>query len=187
MVFASDHGEEFLEHNTWEHGYGHCGHQLHVPLWIRQPGAEGAGRRVTEAVSLVDIMPTVLRLNQFPVPAQMEGEDRSSLVKGAASSSAGNVVFSVGTLTGRGLHSLRTERYHFVFDDETGKTELFDLKTDPQETVNTAERNPELVSRFQNRLVAHTDELATGVNFRAAPNGIPDDLRDQLRDLGYIP
>ena len=42
VVFTSDHGEEFLEHDSWEHGYSLCDHQFHVPLWMREPGARSA-------------------------------------------------------------------------------------------------------------------------------------------------
>ena len=46
---------------------------LRVPLLVKQPGGEGAGRRVAAAVQQVDIVPTILDLVRAPVPGSVAG------------------------------------------------------------------------------------------------------------------
>lgn len=63
IVFASDHGEEFFEHDGFEHGHSVYDEVIRVPLAIKLPKAPGAaagGRRVTTPVSLEQLMPTML-------------------------------------------------------------------------------------------------------------------------------
>ncbi|GIK16908.1 MAG: hypothetical protein BroJett003_18720 [Planctomycetota bacterium] len=63
IVFTSDHGEEFFEHDGFEHGHSVYDEVIRVPLAIKLPKAPGAaagGRRVTTPVSLEQLMPTML-------------------------------------------------------------------------------------------------------------------------------
>jgi tetratricopeptide (TPR) repeat protein len=46
---------------------------LRVPLIVKQPGGEGAGRRVTAAVQQIDLAPTLLDLVRAPVPNALSG------------------------------------------------------------------------------------------------------------------
>jgi arylsulfatase A-like enzyme len=61
VVVTSDHGEEFLEHGFLKHGVTLFDEAVHVPLLIQVPGAP-KGRRVSEIVRLVDVVPTLVDL-----------------------------------------------------------------------------------------------------------------------------
>ncbi len=65
VVLFSDHGEEFWEHGSFEHGHTFYDELLHVPLVIRSPGLPMEAR-VDAPVSLLDIAPTVLELEGLP-------------------------------------------------------------------------------------------------------------------------
>jgi arylsulfatase A-like enzyme len=69
LVLTSDHGEELMEHGGWNHGNNLYDHQLHVPLLIRKPLAEDAGRRIPSLVSLVDLMPTLSAVGGIEAPS----------------------------------------------------------------------------------------------------------------------
>ena len=60
MIITSDHGEEFGEHNNYEHGHSLYNELLHVPLIISGPGISPA--TITAPVRLLDILPTVQHL-----------------------------------------------------------------------------------------------------------------------------
>ncbi len=60
IVLAGDHGESLGEHGEKTHGFFIYNATMHVPLIIRVPGSPG-GRMVADPVSLVDLMPTVLK------------------------------------------------------------------------------------------------------------------------------
>ena len=62
MILVSDHGEGLGDHGEQEHGLFVYDEAIHVPLIIKQPAGEGAGRRVKAVVQLVDLVPTILDL-----------------------------------------------------------------------------------------------------------------------------
>ena len=68
IVFLSDHGEEFLDHGHWVHGHTLFDELVRVPLVVKYPGGLQAGRRVARQVQLVDVLPTILKVQGLPVP-----------------------------------------------------------------------------------------------------------------------
>jgi arylsulfatase A-like enzyme len=82
VVIAGDHGQALGE----EHHIGHQGllqpEVLHVPLLVHLPGDAEAGRRVSDAVSLVDLAPTLLELAGASPPATLDGRSLVPLLHG---------------------------------------------------------------------------------------------------------
>ena len=72
VVVTSDHGEEFKEHGLLGHEKTLFGEVTRVPLLIALPG-RSEGAEIAEAVSLVDLAPTLFCLIGRPVPASFEG------------------------------------------------------------------------------------------------------------------
>jgi arylsulfatase A-like enzyme len=72
IVVAADHGEEFWEHKTYEHGKSLYDTVLRVPLIIARPG-EPAGD-FKDPVTLFDLGPTLLDVAGATKPAHMDGE-----------------------------------------------------------------------------------------------------------------
>lgn len=62
VVLTADHGDEFFEHGAIGHRRTLFEEVVRVPLVLRLPGIVPAGRRVEAAVSLVDVLPSVLDL-----------------------------------------------------------------------------------------------------------------------------
>jgi arylsulfatase A-like enzyme len=69
IVFLSDHGEEFLDHGDWVHGHTLFDELVRVPLVVKYPGRQHAGRRVGHQVQLLDALPTILKTQGLAVPA----------------------------------------------------------------------------------------------------------------------
>lgn len=59
IVVTADHGEEFGEHGGFWHGTTLYEEQTHVPLVIKLPQQELAGRRVAWQARLIDVAPTI--------------------------------------------------------------------------------------------------------------------------------
>lgn len=55
---------------------------LHVPLVVKQPEAEGAGRRVAMPVQHIDLLPTVLDLVRAPIPSGLRGRSLRPVLDG---------------------------------------------------------------------------------------------------------
>lgn len=71
IVLTSDHGEGFLEHGLLEHSHSLYEEVTRVPLIMRFPSyVQVKNSVVTEPVSIIDIMPTLLSfLGQRPMPS----------------------------------------------------------------------------------------------------------------------
>ncbi len=77
VVFTADHGENFGEGNLWyEHGDNVDDAGLRVPLVFSGPGI-ASGRHDSSAVSLIDVLPTVVARLGLPTPAGVAGRDLS--------------------------------------------------------------------------------------------------------------
>jgi len=46
---------------------------LHVPLLVKQPASEGAGRRIAMPVQHIDLLPTILDFVRAPIPSGLRG------------------------------------------------------------------------------------------------------------------
>ena len=73
LLVAGDHGEGLGDHGERTHGMLLYDSTLRVPLIVSSPG-HAAGRR-DEAVSLVDLAPTILRAAGIAPPDTMKGSD----------------------------------------------------------------------------------------------------------------
>jgi arylsulfatase A-like enzyme len=136
MVFASDHGEEFLEHGRMFHRQTVYGELTSVPLVFYRPGQVPSGAVIDETVENIDIMPTILELSHLPVPKGVEGKSLLPLLaaardraKGAGASTSlselagkygwsrrGAVSEKASTTQGGGPPPRSNESYSIIFE-----------------------------------------------------------------------
>lgn len=60
VIFTSDHGEAFGEHDMWRHGFEIWDELVRVPLFVHVPGNPPG--RVTVRRSSIDLVPTILEM-----------------------------------------------------------------------------------------------------------------------------
>jgi arylsulfatase A-like enzyme len=203
IILTSDHGEQFWEHGTWRHGQVLFDHQLLVPLVIYTPPSVRqalgndpvlAGGKVDAQVSLVDILPTLLDiLGIADVESLVNGRSIRPLLEGNRLER--REAFAENTnIRAAERKALRTERYKYIHQypregkgDHLEETvQLFDLDSDPLESTDIADQNPDLVEGFERRLQA----IVRGTDVTAAPDEVPEEideeLREKLRALGYV-
>lgn len=83
FIVTSDHGESFYDHDLHVgHGLGLTDDELAIPLVIRFPEKEGAGKRVSTLVDLLDISATVLDILEIDPDSNMQGESLRQLIRG---------------------------------------------------------------------------------------------------------
>jgi arylsulfatase A-like enzyme len=84
MVWGTDHGEEFWEHNQLFHGQNVYGELNQVPLVFRWPSSPDVkkGVMIEQQVQNLDIMPTILELAGIQGPTNMQGRSLVSLLNG---------------------------------------------------------------------------------------------------------
>ncbi len=73
VVVTSDHGEEFLDHGSWEHQKTLYEEVVRVPLVMAGPGVPA--RRGQAQASLLDVAPSILSWAGLAVPPEMQGRN----------------------------------------------------------------------------------------------------------------
>lgn len=140
-----DHGYKLGDYNSWTK---HTNYEIdtRVPLMLRVPGLTDKGERSDALVETVDIFPTLLQLADIPVPGDLEGISFAPLLsnpkqpwKSASFSQFGR------NNDGHELmgYSVRTRNFRYVMwkdvkSDKIIAQELYDHRTDPEETKSVA-------------------------------------------------
>ncbi|MBD3291876.1 MAG: sulfatase-like hydrolase/transferase, partial [Armatimonadia bacterium] len=133
VVFWSDHGEEFWEHDGWQHGHTLYQELMHVPMMIHLPGQE-EGAMIHDRVSLLDIMPTVLELCEQAQPEGLRGMSLVPLLEGG--SLPPRRIMLEGCTHGSIRKGVVDGDLKLIYDAQTEMFELYDLAADPTERNN---------------------------------------------------
>jgi arylsulfatase A-like enzyme len=92
VILTSDHGEGLGDHALMEHGLHLFEELVHVPLVIRAPGLP-AGRRLSGAVQLEDVQPTIRALIGAEVDDSVDGKNLLPWLRGEVARSPRDAVF----------------------------------------------------------------------------------------------
>ena len=133
IVLLGDHGFHLGEKARWRK-MTLWEESTRVPLIVVAPGVTRAGSRSGEAVSLMDLYPTLAELTGLGVPPHVEGESLVPLLRdpeGATREQPALITY------GYGNHAVRDERYRYIRYAD-GSEELYDHDSDPNEWTNLA-------------------------------------------------
>ncbi|OGV66299.1 MAG: hypothetical protein A3K19_14045 [Lentisphaerae bacterium RIFOXYB12_FULL_65_16] len=139
LIFTSDHGDMLGDHGLATKGAWHFDACCHVPLLIAGPGV--MPRREGRMVTLLDLFPTVTDYAGAPCTVPIEGLSVRPLLEGRGGLDRPDAAL-VETYGSYGVmdaavcaKSVITPKANLtLFGDRTGM--LFDLASDPAETVN---------------------------------------------------
>lgn len=135
VMIVSDHGEEFWEHDGFEHGHTLYDEVIRVPMILKGPDVQAG---VFDApTSLVDVAPTLAQIAGVDT-AGMIGLDLRLLANGNAT----DMFNQRPQAFGRPLYGLR--RWGSLvngtkFTVHKGIEEVYDLRTDRPESINIAD------------------------------------------------
>ncbi len=146
VIVTADHGEEFGEHGWVNHGNGLHYPSVHVPLLISFPGRVPGGVRVAEPVTLRDLPATALDLLGIAgagIPGRslaLHWERSPITSREGASPLLSELKKRKRTLWWYALskgdmRSIIVGRYQYIRNGD-GREELYDVVTDPWETVD---------------------------------------------------
>ena len=182
IIVLSDHGEGLGDHGEQEHGIFVYDESIRVPLIIKLPGGLAGGRRVSQPVQHIDLLPTILDLVDAPRDG-LRGRSLRPLLEWRERPVPEQYVYS------EGLYS----RYHFGWSELTALTdahvrfirapreELYDLERDPDERQNIAEDRARTVQDMRLAL----DQLLSQSTIEA-PSEVSEEVVRRLRALGYV-
>jgi|GEM_PF-128825 len=188
IVLTADHGQEFHEHGGWWHGTTLYEEQIHVPLLVKLPGGEQAGRVDQRMVRTLDVTPTILTLAGIPPHATMQGKSFLGIM--GEEWSGAEDVFSEEDHEGNVVHSLRTPTWKLMTANRNNPrglppVSLFHLAEDPGETDNLATEREDLVELMTARMKERTS-LARGEAVPRQEREIDEATMERLRSLGYV-
>ena len=183
VVVIGDHGESLGEHGEPTHGLFVYESVVHVPFIIRAPFANMQGRRVSEPVRIVDVMPTVLDLLGQSASPAIDGRTLVPLMTGAPQASSLEVYsesrYGFDRFGWSPLGALREGRFKVIL---APRPELYDLETDPNESVNLYQQRPDLAASMTERLRT----LSQPSQASGASVPVDADTRARLAALGYV-
>lgn len=161
VVLNGDHGETLYDHECWFDHHGIYDTTLHVPLIVRYPAKIPAGRRVAGFNQHQDLVPTLLELAGIEL-AQIGLDDyafdgRSLLPMARGEVPSHESEFYITECTWMRKHGWRTPEWKLILALEPDfhfkpMVELYNLLNDPDENINLAEREPEVVAYLRSRM-----------------------------------
>jgi arylsulfatase A-like enzyme/Flp pilus assembly protein TadD len=194
IVLCGDHGEGLGEHGEKTHGFFIYNATMHVPLIIRLPES-AAGRTMSDPVSLVDLMPTVLGAVGLDVPSQVQGrsllpeirDDHPRDDRRHESQAERDRVLYGETFLPRihfnwsELRGSENTRYHFI---DAPRPELYDLANDPGEVHNLFTEKKAVAEEMRAKLAGMIRDYSAGKEL-AEKTGLDPALMERLKALGY--
>ena len=184
VVITSDHGEEFLDHGSWEHQKTLYEEVVRVPLAIRGAGLEP--RRERAQVSTLDVAPTILAWAGVPVPASVTGRSLlGPLTEREAYGETDHTVDGTHKLFLRGGASRWKTILTLSADGkETRGEEWYDLSSDPAERKSVPPA-PTVADPIRRRALERW-RADRGAGGAARPVCLSPEQRERLRALGYV-
>ena len=197
IIVTSDHGEAFLEHGIFLHGQFYD-EIIKVPLIMKYPGILPAGKRIKPIASLIDIFPTVLDLLNIKTIDQIQGTSLLPSIFQDTKKKA-NIVF--GGLDKRIVENMptrfvRTDSFKLItrkfIDSGKIRKELYNLNSDPIESINILEEETEIANKLEKYLTIWDQDCEnlreSIVSYDKPPKTLELDEKTmrELKSLGYI-
>ena len=195
IVFLSDHGEGFLEHDKHWHGNSVYGELGQVPLVLRGPGVP-AGLRIDSTVESVDVLPTLLELAGIALPEGVQGHSLKPLLDGG--SWRPQPAFMLKGTFGDDMSAEEPVQFAIVTEEwklvenrhpdwDAPTRELYDHRTDKLDQNDVAAEHPEVVEKLAEQLEAWKESTeAAKLEDEVSLDGMNAEELERLRSLGYV-
>lgn len=180
IIVLSDHGEGLWEHGEEEHGVFLYREAIQIPMIVKLPGSQGAGRSVETPVQLIDVFPTIAA--QTAAPIDLTSYPGASLVDLAENPPAEPRMIYSESYYGKfhfgwsDLHSLIDGEHHYI---KAPRPELYDLSRDFGETKNVLDENRRV-------FFAMSEAIEPLVREAEAPAPVDPEEAAKLAALGYL-
>ena len=198
FIFLSDHGEEINDHGGHQHDQSLYNELVHVPMIIKFPQNRFTGRRFSDNVSLVDVLPTIMEyIDRSDLAHDCEGRSLLSLIEqGKRESPHPLTVRSIRINKKKYFKPYKEARGDFnisltqgnlkgIWNVEPDTFELYDLKADPGERSNLSASKPEQVDRMRD-FAAKWLKTRPKIEKSQEDATLDESIMRQLRDLGYV-
>ncbi len=173
IIITSDHGQAFLEHENIFHKASFYEENLRIPLIIWLGGKRIEGINANNSISLIDLPPTMLSILGLPHHPSYRGKDisaplrREYVVSEASYDEHGLPFYKVPKSTELNFSfAIYGGKYKYIKHfpmEASGRAELYDLSTDPNEKENLVDKRPDLVAKFEKWLEKHLEDIGLNI------------------------
>jgi arylsulfatase A-like enzyme len=212
IVVTADHGESLFQHGLFlSHGVFLTDDEIRVPLILKLPGGRLGGTRESSMLRLVDVAPSLLKIEGLPIPESFQGSSiDESLGLAASGKHFPRVAFGNSDFTGSIY--VRTPEWKYIskatrdrgeiekefgaLDDtdrarlrERLEEQLYDLRSDPAELRSLVGENPPELERYRLLAGSYLEEskrLRAGIAEKSTADGLADEDARSLEALGYL-
>ena len=150
VIFTGDHGEAFMEHGVLGHSVNVYDEMLRYPLMVKFPGGAVRGGRLDHQINHARMAEVVRGIVEGRVNAdnfvEVMNEKSSEYL---LSRNCANTMRSV---------RFRSE-WKLIKNLESGKDELYNLKTDAMEQHNVIDSHADMAWRLEEYLIDHQETL----------------------------
>ncbi len=186
IILTADHGDCFGEGGySNNHIASLYEATQHVPMFVRLPGAKGAGTRVAQTVTHYDLLPTFLAQADIDIPTQVEYLDgiplQLAISDGGLSDEPRPVYLEAmsSNIRGQRKRGWRTADWKLLVWEDGG-TNLWSYRND--EVVDHGEHQGEQQRAMHDSMTQYLFRLPKNVSARKE---ISDMDYDALKALGY--
>ncbi len=149
---------------------------VRVPLLVKWPGSAKAGAVCETPACSVDILPTVAGICRLPLTAAVDGVSLVPLLTQTGELPRRALYWHYPHYSNQGGRpggAIRDGDDKLIEFYETGRLELFNLKSDPGEGTNLTDKFPEKTAELAARLLAWRREVAAQ-EMTANPDYVPN-------------
>lgn len=195
VVVTSDHGEEFREHGEWSHGFRMWDELLHVPLviWVPERWRKQLGlspRRITESVSQMSVLPTLLELLGIDDVQRRQAESVLALARGGDVTPIPFYAHDENAWEADAIQALELGPHKLIWKTREGveSSELYDLSQDPGETTDLGQRERDVLEQLEAERLRWSEFYSRpdGDDGSASQVQLDERTEAQLRALGYV-
>jgi choline-sulfatase len=198
IIFTSDHGEMYGEHNRMSHGGGFWEELMHIPLIISGPNLK-AGTQVDSYLSLLDLMPTLKDLLGIKYSDNMQGQSFLPALLGRPVQDRilyfdqMDMQLEPGKVRPDKAIIMHGHKFMMNFRNNRSVFSLFDLENDPQENENLLKQKKEMADTMYQEILERK-----AVNTRRRERAmrltvqeidfkeLSEETIEKLKTLGYI-
>ncbi len=148
IIFTGDHGEAFMEHGVLGHSVNVYEEMLRYPLMVKFPGSKGGviDQQVNHQI--------MSKITEGLIAGEINARNFEQKVK----------ELNRDFLIARNCQDdIRTVRYRsewkYIKNLVTGKNELYNLKSDPGETVNLVASEPDMAWKLEEYMIDHQTDF----------------------------
>ncbi|NIA12733.1 MAG: sulfatase-like hydrolase/transferase [Nitrospiraceae bacterium] len=185
IILTTDHGEEFWDHGSFEHGHTLYNELVTSPMLIKLPGAKAKGR-VEAAVSNGALAPTLLDLCGVAYDAGAFTRPSFAALLGGSGGYTPAPVFIGATEYYEPREAVVFDRFKLIHAPDSGANLLFDIEEDPGEHHSVVVTEPERTATGLRLIEEVTAGAGEGGGEDSGEGAKDAFIEGELGALGYL-